>query len=67
MSTPSTSLLTLDDLSAYLQLSKSSLYKLVQKGEVPGLKVGKHWRFRKETIDRWIARNEQESKKLNKH
>lgn len=52
------SVLTIDDLSDYLKVSKSTLYKLVQGGKVPGQKVGKHWRFRKETIDRWLDRND---------
>lgn len=46
--------MTIDDLARYLQLSKSSLYKLAQEGKVPGQKVGRHWRFRKDTIDRWL-------------
>jgi len=47
--------MTIDDLAAYLQVSKSSLYKLAQSGKVPGQKVGRHWRFHRATIDRWIA------------
>lgn len=46
--------MTIDDLAEYLQVSKSSLYKLVQSGQIPGQKVGKHWRFRRDTIDRWL-------------
>ena len=45
--------LTITELAAYLKLSKSTLYKLAQEGKVPGQKVGKHWRFRRESIDRW--------------
>lgn len=48
------SILTLDELSDYLKISKSSLYKLVQAGKIPGSKVGKHWRFRRQTIERWL-------------
>ncbi len=47
-------IMTLDDLAAYLQLSKSSLYKLCQAGKVPGTKVGRHWRFHKDAIDGWV-------------
>ena len=47
-------ILTLDDLAAYLQLSKSSLYKLCQAGKVPGTKIGRHWRFHRDAIDAWI-------------
>ena len=43
--------ITIDELAEYLQVSKSSLYKLAQEGKVPGQKVGKHWRFHKEMID----------------
>lgn len=47
--------LTIDELAAYLKISKSTLYKLAQNGEVPGQKVGKHWRFRRDIIDQWLA------------
>ena len=50
--------MTIDDLAAYLQVSKSSLYKLAQGGKIPGQKVGKHWRFRRDTIDRWLDARE---------
>lgn len=46
--------MTIDELAAYLQVAKSTLYKLAQEGKVPGQKVGKHWRFRKDSIDRWL-------------
>lgn len=49
--------MTIDDLAAYLQVSKSSLYKLAQDGKVPGQKVGRHWRFHKYVIDRWLGEN----------
>lgn len=46
--------LTIDELSVYVKVSKSTLYKLVREGKIPCQKVGRHWRFRKETIDRWL-------------
>lgn len=54
---PPHEVMTISDLAEYLQVSKSSLYKLVQQGKVPGQKVGKHWRFHKEVIDRWLAKD----------
>lgn len=47
--------MTIDELAAYVKVSKSTLYKLVQSGKVPGQKIGKHWRFRRELIDRWLG------------
>jgi excisionase family DNA binding protein len=52
---PPPEVMTITDLAEYLQVSKSSLYKLVQCGRVPGQKVGKHWRFHKAAIDGWLA------------
>ena len=49
------SVMTIEDLAAYLKLSKSTLYKLCQDGKVPGQKVGRHWRFHKAVIDRWLG------------
>ncbi|MCK5232886.1 MAG: helix-turn-helix domain-containing protein [Gammaproteobacteria bacterium] len=47
--------LTIEELAAYLKVSKSTLYKLAQNGEIPSQKVGKHWRFRRDIIDQWLA------------
>ncbi len=54
--------MTIRELSAYLKISTSTLYKLAQQRQVPGQKVGKHWRFRKEAIDRWLDRQASENR-----
>ena len=46
--------LTIEEASKYLRIPLSSLYKLAQDGNIPCQKVGRHWRFRKETIDHWL-------------
>jgi len=46
--------LTIDELASYLKIPKSTLYKLVREGRVPCQKIGRHWRFRKRAIDRWL-------------
>lgn len=48
----------ISDFAECLQVSKSSLYKLVQSGKVPGQNVGKHWRLSRAFIERWLARSE---------
>jgi excisionase family DNA binding protein len=57
MAEPNDVVLTIDELSAYLKIPKSTLYKLAQECKLPGQKVGRHWRFRKGTIDRWLDEN----------
>ena len=46
--------MTLEELAGYLKLPKSTVYKLVQEGRIPGQKLGKQWRFGKAAIDRWL-------------
>ena len=47
-------IMTIDELAAYLKISKSTLYKLVQAGKLPGQKIGKRWRFHRDAIDGWL-------------
>ena len=56
MKTLISEVLTIDELAAYLKISKSTLYKLAREGKVPSNKVGRHWRFQKRMIDRWLER-----------
>ncbi len=49
------SVMTIVELAAYLKIPRSTLYKLAQEGKLPAQKVGRHWRFHKETIDKWLA------------
>jgi excisionase family DNA binding protein len=50
-------ILSIDELAEYLKISKSTLYKLVQDGGLPGQKVGKRWRFHKGAIDDWLRQH----------
>lgn len=50
--------LTAEEVAEYLRLPLSTVYKLVQDKRLPGFKVGKHWRFRKETFEEWIREQE---------
>jgi len=54
MEAPPGDVFTIKELSIYLKIPQSTLYKLVREGKIPCQKIGRHWRFRKETIDRWL-------------
>ncbi len=49
-------ILDLDDLCGYLKLPKSTVYKLVQEGSIPGRKAGRQWRFHRGAVDGWLMR-----------
>ena len=54
MAEDSTTVLTIEELAGYLKISKSTLYKLAQNEVLPGIKVGRHWRFHKDAVDEWL-------------
>jgi excisionase family DNA binding protein len=47
-------ILTAKELSQYLKLSESTIYKLASNGEIPAFKVGDSWRFELEEIQKMI-------------
>ena len=48
-------IMTVKDLSTYLRVHPSTIYKLLRQGELPGFRIGTDWRFNAEAIDRWCA------------
>lgn len=46
--------MTIGELAVYLKIPKSTLYKLARERKVPSNKIGRHWRFQKRSIDRWL-------------
>lgn len=55
---------TIDELAIYLKLPKRTLYELAQERTIPGHKVGRHWRFHRETIDNWLKSSNRRSKNV---
>jgi len=46
--------LTIKETSMYLRIPLRTMYKLSQEGKIPCQKVGKHWRYRREALERWL-------------
>ncbi len=59
--------LTAEEVAEYLRLPLSTVYKLVQDKRLPGFKVGKHWRFRREAFQEWIKQQERSLFDSNNH
>jgi len=55
MEYPPDDVLTIKELSVYLKVPKSTLYKFVREGKLPCQKVGRHWRFHRDAIYRWLS------------
>lgn len=46
--------LTIDELASYIKMSRTKLYGMAQRGEIPASKIGTQWRFDREEIDQWM-------------
>ncbi len=55
---PDFNVFTVQELASYLRMQPVTIYKHAKAGKLPGFKVGANWRFKKATIDRWIAQQE---------
>jgi excisionase family DNA binding protein len=59
MKTDNSHVMTVKELSDYLKVHPSTVYRQLKRGQLPAFKVGSDWRFNVESIDRW--RLEQDS------
>lgn len=50
--------MTVEEVAEYLRLPLSTTYKFAQDHLLPGIKIGKHWRFRREAILKWLLEQE---------
>lgn len=48
------SLWNADDVGKYLKVSKDTIYRWIETKQMPTVRVGKKWLFRKEEIDAWL-------------
>ena len=67
MSDPRGTVFTIGELAEYLKISKSTLYKRAEEGGLPGVKVGRHWRFHRGAVDEWLRRNPGHGQKESRH
>jgi excisionase family DNA binding protein len=51
-----TQILAVRDLSNYLHCHQSTIYRLANRGEIPGFRLGGGWRFKIDEINRWSTR-----------
>ena len=47
-------IMTVEEVAKYLKMKPQTVYKWAQEGRMPGAKLGKEWRFRRNLLDEWI-------------
>ncbi|HTR63036.1 MAG TPA: helix-turn-helix domain-containing protein [Candidatus Binataceae bacterium] len=55
------SVLTVQEVSSYLRVHPSTIYRMLKRNQLPAFRVGSDWRFTVEAIDQWRARAESSS------
>ncbi|MGH7767835.1 MAG: helix-turn-helix domain-containing protein [Candidatus Binatia bacterium] len=50
--------LTLAEAATILQVSKRTILRMIQKKDVPALKVGGQWRLRESQLKKWAEEKE---------
>lgn len=46
--------MTIYEIANYIKMSRTKLYGMAQRGEIPASKIGNQWRFDREEIDQWM-------------
>ena len=46
-------LLSVEEVADYLQIHRSTVYRLVKDGRIPAVWAGYHWQFKRQEINDW--------------
>jgi len=48
--------LTTEEVLGYLKTTPRTVYRLIRNGELPAVRIGRQWRFRRTDLDAWVER-----------
>jgi excisionase family DNA binding protein len=49
--------LTTEEVTAVLRVNTRTVYRLIRMHDVPAVRVGRQWRFRRSDLEEWLGRN----------
>jgi excisionase family DNA binding protein len=58
---PRNDLMTVVAVATYLKVSRAIIYKHMRRDGLQGLRIGAHWRFDTETVERWRLQHDRRS------
>ncbi|MFQ5491942.1 MAG: helix-turn-helix domain-containing protein [Phycisphaerae bacterium] len=47
-------ILTVAEVAAFMRVSRETVYRMAGRGELPGRKIGRIWRFSRDGIRRFV-------------
>jgi excisionase family DNA binding protein len=51
-------ILTIPEVARYLKISKSKIYYLVQRREIPHVKIGRNVRIKESDLAKWLDKHQ---------
>lgn len=54
---------SVDEIAAYLGVKRDTVYKWIDRKQMPAHKVGRLWKFRKEEVDQWVRAGDADESK----
>lgn len=51
-----TQIMTIKETAKYLGVHAITIYRLIKKTNIPALKLGGQWRFKKDVLDAWLIK-----------
>ena len=46
--------LSLKEITEYLGIRRETVYRWIEQREMPGHRIGKLWKFKKDEVDAWV-------------
>ena len=50
--------MTVRELADYLRVHPTTIYRQLKSRQLPAFKVGSDWRFKQESIEKWVEERE---------
>ena len=50
--------ISVEEVAAYLGVKRDTIYKWINRRNMPAHKAGRLWKFRKEEVDEWVRSGE---------
>lgn len=51
-------LLTVKEVAEFLRINPITVYRMAQNNSIPALKINSSWRFRLDSIEKWLEEKE---------
>ncbi|MBN1902009.1 helix-turn-helix domain-containing protein [Candidatus Sumerlaeota bacterium] len=48
---------TVEELAKNLKVSMRTIQRIIHRKQLPAIRIGRQWRFRKEWVDEWLKNN----------